>query len=208
MKTENNLNGDILKITAIIQLEFPELIPFLNEMPETIPDSKKPIISATILQDYYNSLQNLLLKYAPNHTYLQLKKANTLKMETIKKIAVYMDHFSANLIEYIQKAKELKVIESDFNHFEKEKIMQKGESHLHNKEQDLQNKFYLEIKTALLDYSEIVLFGPTTAKTELHTILSNDKHFLEVKISIKITDKLTQNEQIAFVNNCFYIDNK
>ena len=61
-------------------------------------------------------------------------------METIKKIAIYMDHFTANLIEYKRNANLIKTIHSDFNHLEKVKILQKGESHLHNKEQDLQNK--------------------------------------------------------------------
>jgi hypothetical protein len=127
-------------------------------------------------------------------------------MEKSKKIAIYMDHFSANLIEYSDAAKEVKTIKSEFNHFEKEKILQKGESHLHNKEQDLQLKFYAEIKTELLNYNQILLFGPTTAKAELHTILSKNNHFSEDEIVIKNTDKLSPNEQIGFVNNYFYID--
>lgn len=129
-------------------------------------------------------------------------------METQKKIAVYMDHFSANLIEYSKSAKNIKTITSEFNHFEKEKILQKGESHLHNKEQDLQIKFYSEIKNELFDYFQIILFGPTTAKNELQTILSNSNRFTDIEIVIKITDKLTPNEQLAFVNNYFYIDNE
>lgn len=127
-------------------------------------------------------------------------------METIKKIAIYMDHFTANIIEYKKTASFIKTIQSDFNHIEKEKIIQKGESHLHNKEQDLQNKFYMEISDNSVDYSQILLFGPTTAKTEFKNVLANDNRFSEVEISIKITDKLTQKEQIAFVDNCFYLD--
>lgn len=67
MKTEKELNENISKITMTIREEFPELIKFLNEMPETIPDVKHPEITIKILQDYFNSLENLLLKYAPNH---------------------------------------------------------------------------------------------------------------------------------------------
>ena len=129
-------------------------------------------------------------------------------METIKKIAIYMDHFTANIIVYKKTAHVIKTIHSDFNHFEKEKILQKGESHLHNKEQDLQNKFYKEISDSSIGCFQILLFGPTTAKAEFKTVLTNDNRFSNVEISIKITDKLTPNEQIAFVNNCFYIDNE
>ncbi|WP_310556910.1 hypothetical protein [Flavobacterium sp.] len=127
-------------------------------------------------------------------------------MKTTKRIAVYMDHFMANLIEYNDTAKEVKTIKSDFNHFEKEKILQKGESHLHNKEQDMQNEFYKKIIDEILKYNEVLLFGFTTAKTELMNILNDDNNFRSVKITIKNTDELTKNQQISFVNECFYID--
>lgn len=67
MKTERELNENISKITMTIREEFPELSKFLNEMPETIPVEEFPEITIKILQDYFNSLENLLLKYAPNH---------------------------------------------------------------------------------------------------------------------------------------------
>lgn len=70
MKTETELNEKIVRITMTIRDEFPELMKFLNEMPETIPDVKTPEINSTILQNYFNSLQDLLRKYAPNHSTL------------------------------------------------------------------------------------------------------------------------------------------
>lgn len=127
-------------------------------------------------------------------------------METIKKIAVYMDHFMANIIEYSNSAEAIKTIKSEFNHFEKEKILQKGESHFHNKEQDMQQKFYLKLRKELLNYDSVLLFGSTNAKTELLNILQADAKFSNVTFTLKNTDKLTDNEQIAFVNDCFYIN--
>lgn len=129
-------------------------------------------------------------------------------METVNKITVYMDHFFANVIVYSKEAKLLTTIKSNFNQYEKGKIIQKGESHLHNKEQSLQSKFYKEISDAIVDYNQVLLFGSTTAKTELLNVLSNDNRFTSVIVTTKNTDKLTPNEQIAFVNNCFYIDIK
>jgi len=126
-------------------------------------------------------------------------------MESIKKIAIYMDHFMANVIVYSKEAKLIKTIKSDFNQYEKQKIIQKGEIHFHNKEQDAQSKFYKEISDSIIDYSQVLLFGTTNAKTELANILSKDNRFSEVTITIKNTDKLTTNKQIAFVNNCYYI---
>lgn len=69
MKTEKELTENISKLTMVIRDEFPELIKFLNEMPETIPDVEHPEINTKILQDYFNSLKSVLLKYAPNHNH-------------------------------------------------------------------------------------------------------------------------------------------
>ena len=129
-------------------------------------------------------------------------------MENQKKLVIYLNHFTANLIEYTTTAKLVKTIKSEFNQFEKQKILQKGESHLHDKEQHLQHQLYKEISDCSTGFSIIVLLGPTTAKAELKTILSHDNRFSDVDVSLKITDKLNQKEQIAFVNNFFYIDTK
>jgi len=63
METEKELNAKILAITLLIQKSHPELSKFLNEMPVTIPDEKKPDISAETLREYYESLTALLKKY-------------------------------------------------------------------------------------------------------------------------------------------------
>jgi len=67
MKTENEFNADILKITMIIQEKFPELSKYIIEMPMTIPDDISPEINLKNLKDYYDSLDNLLNRYAVNH---------------------------------------------------------------------------------------------------------------------------------------------
>lgn len=67
MKTETELNENIVKITMTIRNEFPELMKYLNEMTITIPIEESPEINTKILQEYYDSLKTMLLKYAPNH---------------------------------------------------------------------------------------------------------------------------------------------
>jgi hypothetical protein len=68
MQTEKELNDAILKMTLKIRNEYPELSKYLVEMPETIPDTNTPEINIKILKDYYESLNSILKKYAPNHT--------------------------------------------------------------------------------------------------------------------------------------------
>lgn len=73
METEKELNDAILKMTLTIRNEYPELSKYLIEMPVTVPDSNRPEITIKILKDYYQSLQSILNKYAPNHTVAENK---------------------------------------------------------------------------------------------------------------------------------------
>ncbi len=67
MKTEQQLNADILEITLVIQSEYPELSKYSGEMPITIPNESHHIINLKSLQDYYESLSCLLEDYRLNH---------------------------------------------------------------------------------------------------------------------------------------------
>jgi hypothetical protein len=67
MKTEQQLNRDILKVTMAISEKFPELSKYIGEMTVTIPDTVDPEISIKNLQDYHESLEGLLKKYTKNH---------------------------------------------------------------------------------------------------------------------------------------------
>lgn len=67
MKTENELNTEILKITTIIREKYPELLKYLTELQDTIPTVTHPEINNEILQEYYNSLEAIMKKYAQNH---------------------------------------------------------------------------------------------------------------------------------------------
>jgi hypothetical protein len=55
------------------------------------------------------------------------------------------------------------------------------------------------------DYDEVILFGPTDAKSELYNLLKNDHHFDKIRIEVKPADKMTENQQQAFVKKYFSI---
>jgi hypothetical protein len=67
MKTEAELNNDILKTTMLIQEKFPELSKYIGEMPVTIPDMDNPEINIKTLKIYKDSLDALLRKFIPAH---------------------------------------------------------------------------------------------------------------------------------------------
>jgi len=68
MKTEAELNADILKITGIIKDKYPELSKYISEMPVKISytagDEDANIKS---LKEYYNSLEAIIKKYSKTH---------------------------------------------------------------------------------------------------------------------------------------------
>jgi hypothetical protein len=68
MKTENELNTDILNITMKIQQTHPELSKFIGEMPVKITDEQSKEVNLKNLQEYYKSLVTLLEKYDKTHT--------------------------------------------------------------------------------------------------------------------------------------------
>jgi len=67
MKTENEINKDIIETTMVIDETFPELSKYIEEMPVTISNTNEPEINETNLKDYQSSLDALLNKYAANH---------------------------------------------------------------------------------------------------------------------------------------------
>ncbi len=66
-EAEKDLNSKILKITLKIKDQYPELSKYIEEMPVTIPDEKKPEITLGNLKAYYDSLDTLLRKYILEH---------------------------------------------------------------------------------------------------------------------------------------------
>ena len=74
---------------------------------------------------------------------------------------------------------------------------------MHNKEQHLNLEYYKKLGEIIRKYEEVVLFGPTSAKVELYNMLQADHLFSKVKIEVQQADKMTENQQHAFVKNYF-----
>lgn len=123
-------------------------------------------------------------------------------MTTEKKLGIWMDHANAHLMEYADPIV-TKIVTSDSTHEEKEKTLQKGESMMHNKEQQQESEYYKTIGETIKDYDNVLLFGPTNAKTELLNILEADLSFSKIKIETRPADKMTENQEHAFVRDYF-----
>ncbi len=120
-----------------------------------------------------------------------------------KKLGIWMDHANAHLMEYTNQPIETKTIESKFTHQEKEHSIGKSENLMHNKEQHQEAAYYKQLGEVIKKYDDVLLFGPTQAKVELLNLLRADHHFEKIKIETKHADKMTVNEQHAFVRDYF-----
>jgi hypothetical protein len=67
MKTKAKWEQDILNITINMDKEFPELSKYLNEMPLKVSNKDKDVINIKNLEEYYNSLMEMLEEYSKTH---------------------------------------------------------------------------------------------------------------------------------------------
>jgi stalled ribosome rescue protein Dom34 len=123
-------------------------------------------------------------------------------MKTQKNLGIWMDYAKANLID-LESKKKSHIISSSFTSDIKQEVLERSEYTMNNKERQMDEAFYKEISEKMLNYNHVLLFGPTNAKSELHNYLKKDLHFNDIKIDVKPADKMTDNQQVAFVKDHF-----
>lgn len=123
-------------------------------------------------------------------------------MDSKKTLGIWMDHSKANLFTKGQSTCH-KTISSDFSNTNKSDALNKSESLMHNKEQQHTESYFKNISDEIVKFNHVLLFGPTDAKTELHNFLNKDLHFKSIQFDVESADKMTDNEQLAYVKNHF-----
>ncbi len=124
-------------------------------------------------------------------------------MTKTKNLGIWMDHSSAHLMEFTTDPITTEIISSKFTHQEKEHSLSKSENLMHNKEQNQQSAYYKRLGDVIKNYEDVIIFGPTNAKSELLNLLRADHNFENIKLEIEQADKMTQNQQHAFVKDYF-----
>jgi hypothetical protein len=124
-------------------------------------------------------------------------------MTTAKFLGIWMDHSTAHLIEFSKEAMETTTIDSKFTREAKENSLGKSEHVMHNKEQHQQTEYYKKLGEAVMKYEEVLLFGPTEAKSELSNSMLRDHRFSKIRIETRPADKMTEPQQHAFVREYF-----
>ena len=125
-------------------------------------------------------------------------------MKKAKNLGIWMDHSSAHLMEYASEPVETKTIESTFTYRVKQDSLNKSENLMHNKEQHQRIEYYKKLGEVIKEYEGVILFGPTDAKVELFNMLKANHLFEKIKIEVKQADKMTENQERAFVKDHFH----
>jgi len=113
-----------------------------------------------------------------------------------------MDHSIAHLMEFKDNRIGTNTIVAQVGE-QDEPLNTLDESMIQNKEQNELSDYFKRLGEVIADYDDIVLFGPTDAKNELMNSLKDDRHFNKIKITVKTSDKMTENQRYAFVKEYF-----
>lgn len=123
-------------------------------------------------------------------------------MDNIRKLRIWMDHSNAYLMELANGIIAQRVVSELANH-ESEFNFYKGEKLIHKKEQHLQLDYYRKIGEIIKKYQNVLLFGPTDAKNELFNHIKTDHLFDDIKIEVRNSDKMTEEQMQIFVRDYF-----
>lgn len=123
-------------------------------------------------------------------------------MNNVKQLGIWMDHSNACLMELTNEIIVHRVV-SELSNDEAEFNFYKGEKLIHKKERYLQLSYYQKIGNIIKKYQEVVLFGPTDAKNELLNLMKTDHLFKDIKIEVRNSDKMTEEQMKTFVRDYF-----
>ena len=124
-------------------------------------------------------------------------------MKLTKHIGIYMDHSVAHLMELKNNTIVTSTVESQSTLMNEANYLHKDEGLLHNIEHYQRSDYFKRLSSVIKDFDEVILFGPTDAKSELHNLLKDDHHFDKIRIEVKPADKMTENQKQAYVRKHF-----
>lgn len=122
-------------------------------------------------------------------------------MAQVKKLGIWMCHNSMHLIESITEVEtELKPIVGIENH----NVMM-NDAALLNEAFHQQTESFKKMASTIEKYEEVVLFGPIDSKLEFLKFLRADNRFEKIKIDIKQTQIMSEDQQNSFIEKYFSI---
>lgn len=148
-----------------------------------------------------------IIKFStPQNKKVQIKK---IKMIKKKKLGIWMCQGNFHLIEYnnnepVDKSNLPKINNDEIN--SSEPILKFSE--VQKAEIFRKQEIFKKLTDSIINYDEIILFGPIDAKKELLNYIETNLSAPLPVIEIKQTELMTEEEQTAFVRNHFLHHNE
>ncbi|HOZ52235.1 MAG TPA: hypothetical protein PLU17_10285 [Chitinophagaceae bacterium] len=120
-------------------------------------------------------------------------------MEEGKKLGIWMCHSSVHVVEYNSELIE----EQEQKRIDGTNQMDTNIATSQNESFHLQTESFKKLGIAIEKYEEVVLFGPVDTKVELLKFLKADPRFDKIKIEIKQTNIMSEDQQEAYVEKYF-----
>jgi hypothetical protein len=124
-------------------------------------------------------------------------------MKTKKRIGIWMDYTSAQIYENASGEYLMTTMESNFSMPVKQEVKLHSESLLHNKENKADQAYFKDLIEIIRYYDEVLLFGPTKAKTALYNQIKSTPKYNKIFIETRDADKMTGNQMKVFVKEYF-----
>jgi len=124
-------------------------------------------------------------------------------MKIKKQLGIWMDHSFAHLMEFKNNEIESDTIEAESFIRDDEAINWKNDSQFQSSEQNDRSHYFKQLTSVIQNYDEVLLFGPTDAKIELFGLIDSNELLDFIRITLKTVDKMTENQQHAFVRAFF-----
>jgi hypothetical protein len=137
-----------------------------------------------------------------------------------KQVGVWIDHGKAHLIGFHKgKAELIETIDSPYESIKRvdgevkdmtrfsqnPEHASNNEYKKHNVSQNEMNEYFRLMEQKLHPFDDILLFGPGTMKEKMRNRLRENKAFNGKWLSVETSDKLTENQLLAFVRD-FYVN--
>lgn len=124
-------------------------------------------------------------------------------MKAKKRVGIWMDHTNAHIMEYAVENYHINTLESNLGKADKQEALTHGESLLHHKEQQADQAYYKALIDIIKNYDDVILFGPSNAKTQLHNLIKTMPYLNHIKVATQPAEKMSDKQMHAFVTHYF-----
>lgn len=124
-------------------------------------------------------------------------------MPGTKKLGIFINNTIAQLMEFSNNSNEIKTMTSHFQNFTNDAEFVTEKKSTPSKLKIEVKNYFKKLGDIIQHYDEILLFGPNTTKEELYKHLRYDKNFDKIKLDIKESNNLDNEQQQEFVKKYF-----